>query len=272
MAIEPLPPGETVGGQGRAYWAEKYFQWLFPLIYEEEKREVTEKLNRLDKLKKEGDMREEERGTTENDQQYGLVWFAKGSYIRGFENRFKEPVDEHYKLPFNTYFMVPMLKYIAHEGDNDGSNYGQLLNVVRSLSDWSSIRSLDISWADTNNILGQLGCTREEGGHFKLTSKRSPLEYYAETREFYLSTKGYEQPLTRAVAAGYYVIFKVDQTPGVKQKIRVHADLDYHWAQRHERLNVTDTYTVEVIGNDVSRYTDDAYQEKVKKIEFSGVK
>ena len=46
--------------------------------------------------------------------------------------------------------MVPMLKYIAHEGDNDGSNYGQLLNVVRSLSDWSPIHFLSIKWSDGN--------------------------------------------------------------------------------------------------------------------------
>jgi hypothetical protein len=242
--IKPLPPGETIGGQGRAYWAEKYFQWLFPLIYEAEEREANE-----------------------NDQQYGLVWFARGNYIRGFED-LKEPVNEHYQLPFNTYFMVPMLKYIAHEGDNDGSNYGQLLNVVRSLSDWSPIHLLSISWSDANGIAGQFSCTRQDNGSFDVEGDHSPLEYYAETREFYLSTKGYEQPLNRAVAAGYYVIFKIDQVPGVKHKIRVHAVLDYHWAQRHERLDVTDTYTVEVIANHDSRYTDVDYQTKVQGINF----
>jgi hypothetical protein len=244
MAITPLPPGETVGGQGRAYWVEKYFQWLFPLIYEKEEREVNE-----------------------NDQQYGLVWFARGNYIRGFEG-FKEPVNERYKLPFNTYFMVPMLKFIAHEGDNDGSNYGQLLNVVRSLSDWLSIRSLSISWSEGKNILGEFSCTRQDNGSFTVKGDHSPLEYYAETHEFYLSTNGYEQPSTRAVAAGYYVIFEVDQQPEKEHKIRVHADLDYHWAQRHERIEVADTYTLQVVGNHVARYTDIDYKKKVEDIRF----
>jgi hypothetical protein len=248
MAITPLPPGETVGGQGRAYWAEKYFQWLFPLIYEKEEEEVNE-----------------------NDQQYGLVWFARGKYTRGFEG-FNDPVNEFYELPFNTYFMVPMLKFIAHEGDNDGSNYGQLLNVVRSLSDWSAIRSLSISWSEEKNIVGGFSCTRQDNGPFKVEGDYSPIEYYAETHEFYLSTKGYEQPSTRAVAAGYYVIFKIDQEPGKEYKIRVHADFNYHWAQRHEHMDVTDTYTIRVVGNHVPRYTDGrskpSYQEKVKGITF----
>jgi hypothetical protein len=256
MVLRPLPPGETVGGQGRAYWVEKYFQWLFPLIYEKEEREVDEK---------------EEREVDENDQQYGLVWFAKGNYIRGFEG-LKKPVNERYKLPFNTYFMVPMLKFIAHEGDNDGSNYGQLLNVVRSLSDWLPISSLSIKWSEDEKLSGWYSCTREDDGSFKVDTNYSPpyspLDYYAETYEFYLSTKGYEQPSTRAVAAGYYVIFKVDQKLGKVHKIRVDADFNYHWAQRHERMQVTDTYTLEVVDRHAARYTDDRYRERVERIKF----